>query len=294
MNEFKKIIDYCKAIPFYFHKDKIVIRRFSTALGDSLLLTPVIRELKNKYNKPIVLEAMKKEIFFKNPNISLLLEAKVFKQFFKPQYFIPTKTKYTHIIDQLLDSVGVEPNESKRYLDFYFISNSLPKLIPNKYICVCPVGKQTFAKNIKEWGINNFQKVRDSLPEYNFVQIGTKNDKLLSNVIDMRGLSIQNTANIIKKAETNIFLEGGFMHLANAVKAKSAIIIYGGAINPIYTAYKNFLNIATNVNCNYCFKSHGGNDFCDHMTCMKIISPDFITSLIKNKEYLKPVTLVIE
>jgi len=151
------------------------------------------------------------------------------------------------------------------------------KHLPERYIVVCPVGKQTFAANRKEWGFENFQYLVNLIKDIPIVQIGSPRDPLLKGVIDLRAIAfpIRTCATVIKKSLTGVFLEGGLMHLANAV-GKPSIIIFGGALMPETTGYDCHINIATTIECGPCFTSDRRVSTCSHMNCMKPITPKFV------------------
>jgi ADP-heptose:LPS heptosyltransferase len=150
------------------------------------------------------------------------------------------------------------------------------------YITVCPTGKTTFCANRKEWGVDNFQVLRDLLGDYRFVQVGLASDALLDRVIDGRDLDVRQTAAAIKASLFFVGLEGGLMHLTRAV-GQRAVIIYGGFIRPEISAYSENLSIYMPVDCSPCFHSDYVHEPCATMACMKMISPEMVYDRIRSE-----------
>ena len=91
----------------------------------------------------------------------------------------------------------------------------------------------------------------------------------------MVSVPLRQTEGILERAlkapiEGGIALEGGLMHVANAVNRPS-VIIYGGAIHPEVSGYEAHVNIHTEPHCGPCFTSDEPLPVCDSMICMKEI-----------------------
>jgi ADP-heptose:LPS heptosyltransferase len=173
-------------------------------------------------------------------------------------------------LDQMLGYIGCDSGGSPRiYLEEEEIARAEARF-PGKYIAVCPVGKTIFSANRRDWGLEKFQKTRDLLSEYKFVQVGLETDPLLNNVLDARGLSIRESAAVLRNAWFFLGLEGGFMHVAKAVDTRS-VIVFGGYILPEVSGYSGNVNISSEVDCSPCYNSHEFQGPCDSMKCMKAI-----------------------
>jgi ADP-heptose:LPS heptosyltransferase len=276
--------DYLKLIYFLLRPNTVFIRKRSGAMGDDLLITLVLPFLREKYPKhKFVLEVNWKDHFYNNPYVDWITDKhiKTTKRHIKPKYLIKFETK-TSIYEQFMQSVG---GSGENYPELFLKEQELQEArqrINEPYIVICPHGKQKFSSNRKEWGIENFQKLRNLLAGHTFVQIGVKDDPLLQNVIDCRGLKIRQSASLIKNSLFFVGLEGGLMHLAKAVGQKS-VIIYGGFIRPEISAYKGNINISNLVDCSPCFHSDKKHDICDTMKCMAGISPEKVYGEIKMK-----------
>ena len=256
----------------------IVLRRSSGALGDNLMLSFLAREIKNQYpHFKVIVETERPELFQNNPYIDKVVVGKLAVRYYKMNYQINPQVQ-THILDQLINALPIKISEWHRKLDLFLAQKELKetkKMVPQRFVAIGAAGKQTFASNRKEWSFDKFAELRTKLSGYKIVQLGGPDDPLLPDVVDHRGLDIRTTAAIIYLAETGLFLEGGLMHLANAV-AKPCVIIFGGALDPEITGYETNINIATKPHCSPCFTSHQAMDTCQTMECMKAISVDTV------------------
>jgi ADP-heptose:LPS heptosyltransferase len=279
-----------KLLYFLLSKDTIFVRRFSNGMGDNLLLTGLLPELRKRNpNKKIVVESTRWcSLFENNPYVDWVTHKhfKTTKRHTKPKYHIDTNTNRS-LYSQLGDRFNFE---GEYYPELYISQQESDKIrtrflteIRKPIIITCPLGKRGYSANRKEWGFDNFQKlVNMTSSEYQWLQIGVTKDKLLDNVIDARGLDIRESATLVKEADLLVSLEGGLMHIAKAVNTP-AVVIYGGVINPTVSGYKENINIYNGVECSPCFRSDKALEDCSHMKCMKIITPELVNHKIKQK-----------
>ncbi|MBN1971917.1 MAG: glycosyltransferase family 9 protein [Candidatus Delongbacteria bacterium] len=279
------VFEYIKLFYYLLRPKVIFVRRFSKAMGDNLLLTGILKKLRNDNpNFKIVVETENwKDFFINNPYIDFVtsLHFKTTKRHIRPKYRIfpeTNKSLYT-MIGNYVGSDYAYPElflSSEEITSFAYLNNK-------KTIAICPEGKQKFSANRKEWGLKNFQDVVNLLKnEFDFVQIGTKGDQLLDGVLDLRGLKIRQSAAVIKNCEIFFGLEGGLMHLAKSV-GKSSVIVYGGFIKPEVSGYPGNENLYFETDCSPCFNSEKKLEICSHMSCMKGITVDYVVEKIKNK-----------
>lgn len=143
----------------------------------------------------------------------------------------------------------------------------------DRFIVVDPNTNQDWFGVLRSWPFERWQSLVDMVindfPDIKIIQIGLVSGDLLNNVIDLRGrTSFRQAAILIKKASFFIGTEGGLMHAARAVKARS-IIIWGGVTLPEFAGYPNYQKtICKYVKCAPC----GNLGWCnnDHI-CMKTI-----------------------
>lgn len=282
------MLEYLKLFYYLFNRNTIFLRRMSHGVGDNLLMSMLLPELKIKYpGVPIIVETELPDLFKYNPYVTWVTNKhfKTTRRHIRAKYKIDETTTMS-IYEQMMKTISVKEKSAPQLFLSDEEKNWSQNKFPGNYIAICPTGKQTFTANRKEWGIDNFQKLRDLFNKYEFVQIGTKNDPLLENVIDARNLPIRKSASVIFNSIFFIGLEGGLMHLSKAVD-KTAVIIYGGFVKPEISGYDDFINVYNETDCSPCFHADRAHSFCETMICMKEISPGFIFNLIINKGLTK-------
>jgi len=282
------IIEYIMLFYYLLHPKAIFVRWISHAMGDNLLLSVILPELRKRNpNSKIVVETKFPEFFLHNPYIDWITNKhfKTTKKFIKPKYKIVENTTKS-IYEQMLSHIS---NLIEGFPKIFLTESEITKhKVSFDYFAITPLGKQAFSANRKEWGFENFQflvKLINKKFGVEIIQIGTKTGEPLKGVIDKRGLPIRESAAIIKNSIAFIGLEGGLMHMAKAVD-KDSVIIYGGFINPEISKYKNNINVSNLIECSPCFSSQKPHTNCDTMICMKGISAESVFDLI-SKKYFK-------
>jgi hypothetical protein len=255
------------------HPRAITLRRSSRALGDNLLLSCLAREIKrNCPDRYVILETEWPELFVGNPYVDAVFAGKVAPFYHKLKYRIVPETR-EHLIDQLVRQLPVPVTTWERKVDLFLPEESLARNVqglPDRFVAVNPAGKSAHSENRKDWGFENFAALRGTVGGIPFVQIGDAGTPLLPQAIDQRGRPILESAFIVSRSTTGVFLEGGLMHVANAVN-KPSVIIYGGAIHPGVSGYGMHLNLHTEPDCGPCFTSDEPLTMCDSMICMREI-----------------------
>ena len=284
----KSITDSFKLLYYLLNPKTIFVCCFSSALGDTLMITGFPRKLKQKFpNKKVVVEVHKRsphfrELFSENPYVDFVTEKHFCstKRHFKPDYYVDTNTTNS-LYAQLAKKVNLE---GYVYPEVYLNEKELEEInkkYPYEYVVVCPEGKKSHVSNRKEWGVDNFQELVNCFPKTKFLQIGSKTDKLLENVVDLRdSLSAKELALIMKNSLLFVGLEGGLMHMAKAVSNKS-IIIYGGFLHPNVSGYAENINIYSKVVCSPCFNSRIPSKKCETMKCMRKITVKMVAEKFK-------------
>lgn len=247
------------------------------------MLSYLASEIKHYLPKSkVIVETQKPELFLHNPKIDKIFFGKVAPFYHKAEYLIDA-IETTHILSQMRNRLPLPAAERPPYLEIFLQPEermAVRQQMPESYIVVAPAGKQTFARNRKEWSFERFTQVRDFFSNIPFVQLGGPDDPLLPDTIDRRGRPIRETAAIIENATTGLFLEGGMMHLANAV-GKPCVIIFGGAIDPRLSGYDMHINLASKPHCSPCFTSEQPMTVCDTMICMKAITVENVVAAVK-------------
>jgi ADP-heptose:LPS heptosyltransferase len=283
-----RVRESLRYLPYLGRPGTVVLRRCSRGLGDNLMLSLLAREIKRVYpSRRVVVETEYPDLFRNNPNVDLVLCGKVAPFYVKPKYVLDRTTR-THILDQLVAALGLPLEGWEKRLDLFLEERRFRDVeaeLPADFIVICSQGKGTFAANRKEWGVDRFQELIDSMPGETFVQIGLGSDVALRGAVDLRGRDVLTSAFALKRARTAVFTEGGWGHVASAVGAR-AVVLLGGIIDPAAIAYPTNLTVVCQPGCGPCFTSGEAMEACPTMECMKRISPAFVRQLLVEKRYL--------
>jgi len=278
------VISYLRLIYYLLRPDTIFVRRTSNGLGDNLLLSMILPELRKKHpDRRIVVETPWPEIFANNPNADWVtgLHMKTTRRHIKPRYHVE-ETTTASIYEQTMAYVGERRKAQPRLYLTEEETTGIRERYPFPYLALCPTGERDFFANRKEWGLPNFQRLRDLLAGFQVVQIGLPGDPLLERVIDGRELTVRETAAVIRQSLLFLGLEGGLMHLARSVGSR-AVIIYGGLVRPEISGYDENVNVYNAVACSPCFHSDRRHEPCESMACMKGISPEQVFEMITSR-----------
>ncbi|HOJ30398.1 MAG TPA: glycosyltransferase family 9 protein [bacterium] len=165
----------------------------------------------------------------------------------------------------------------KNYLDVH-------KLVINRYIVFHTSASHKW--KTKLWPINHWINLGMSLAKKGFdiVLVGDKNamrintviaNKIGTNVIDLSGKTDFFTlAFVIENAALLITTDSGPMHVGAATGTRTVAIF--GPTDPRYHCPSGITFIQANNVCPPCYKKQ-----CEHHTCMKSISPQYILNVIK-------------
>ena len=275
------MLEYLKLIYFLLRRNTIFVRWTSHALGDNLLLSLLLPDLRDQYPEfRIIVETKFPELFLNNPYVDWVTDRhfKTTGKFIKPKYRIRKDTT-TPIYRQMMSHIGIDGERHPQLFLSEEEINEGRKRFPFRYIAICPRGKMRFTANRKEWGMENFQKLVALFPDSTFIQIGNADTPLLNDVVDGRDLPVRMSAVVIYNSLFFIGLEGGLMHISRAVNKRS-VIIYGGFIDPDLSRYDENLNIVNLIDCSPCFTSERKHTYCDSMKCMKQITPEAVSRKI--------------
>ena len=143
---------------------------------------------------------------------------------------------------------------------------------------------------LKVWPIDYYETfiktIKEKLPNLKVVQLGGKNDEILSGVDKaVLGQDFEITKWVLKKSLCHIDCEGGLVHLA-AQLATPCIVIFGPTPMHMY-AYPQNRNLVSS-SCNGCmgihedwaYKCYRGED---SAKCMRAVTPDMVTDVFLDK-----------
>ena len=293
----------------YRHGIPSHILSFGDSLGDNLLLTTLACELNTRGYKNVWIKCDHDFLFENNPDIKLVLPyqtllSSYLLKLFNVKTIFPRYTVYDadtdrdiipekHIILKMADSLNLKGGIINKPYFFLNEAEVQKGFYAQKQIAITTStsGALKPMKN-KEWYTERYQQIVDKYsPEYQFLQLGTKNDEPLNNVTDFRGkTTVRESAAILKNSTLMVSHVGFMMHLARAVDCPS-VIIYGGREKPEQSGYSCFNNIYSAVECSPCWL----HNKCDYdKKCMKMISADMVETEILKQLQLQPKPLVAE
>jgi len=238
-----------------------VIYRFGKAIGDQVCMSAVARAVKEQKRYKIIVFSSYPEIFYNNPNIWKNIDIRNYPDIIKKiiirflaiskgdqienfcfpikngkglEDFMKESKARISLIEAhslhfkvKLDLKGVKP-------EIYFSDKEIEEFNKKFYFLkdfaiIQPVGKTTYTPN-KEWGFEKYQEVVNKTKDrINWVQVGLENEKLLENVVDLRGKTknLRELAFVISKANFVLSNEGLLNHLAAGVGTKSFVVFSG-------------------------------------------------------------------
>jgi ADP-heptose:LPS heptosyltransferase len=302
MTIFKKVERFFYRKMLFFIKKPSIVLNFGNGMGDDLLCTIILKQLKEKKIGGIWFKTLYPEIFKQNRNVDKVIKKNrnnkttwsIYDKYLEYNRIKTIYPFYTsrnseldqddipnkHIIQIMCETVGVPYNKTLAP-EFYLNTNEIKKgrINPNQ-ICIQSSGMNAkHYMNNKEWYPERFNQVAKYLKnEFFIIQIGSESDPLLDCDLDLRGkTTIRETAAILKNSKFFVGLVGGLMHLSKSVNCKS-IIIYGGRETPEQSGYDSNVNIYSNTHCSPCWRWNT----CDfNKSCMDLITAEDVVSKIK-------------
>lgn len=265
-------------------KRRIVLKKKERAVGDTLMLATVAREIKRVDPEVYVItETRLPELFLHNPHVDENRGWHIYsgKNNVRTWYNIQ-RNQQEHVILDLLKALPYNFPDVDVSMDLYLTPTEKEEarevLHHHPTISIMSSGKASFSSN-REWGQGKFQKVVDYFKkDFQIVQVGDGMDALLAGVIDYRGKTLRGTAAIISKSLLFIGLEGGLMHIANGV-GKRSVILFGGYLLPSITGYRENINLYIDMECAPCYRERKS---CSHRKCMELIYPEDVIQAAEN------------
>jgi hypothetical protein len=278
---------------------------YGYGLGDDLLCTTVLRELRKRGRGPLWMISSYPDLFAVTRDASRVLLPSEFviaegrhqvlhNRFSKlwsiellvleSDQFDIIEDRITapkrHVIAELCARGGVSGKVTLRpYLELIESEKAEAAWARGKVVIQSSgLAAQVPMRN-KEWYPDRFQAVVNALHrEFVFIQIGASVDPPLQNVTDLRGsTTIRQSAAILYQSRLYIGNEGFLMHLARAVECPS-VIVFGGRVKPRQIGYLCNANVYSSPPCSPCWRSNK----CDFdRRCMAEISPQDVIEAVR-------------
>ena len=265
-----------------------------SGLGDEVLVTTVLHELRRRRERGLGVMTSLPEIFAHSPDVDVVKPIRHDHGVFFGRVGI--RAEYLgYIRRQLPPDIDVPP---PRHLlaEMCRIAGVTGEIHLRPYLYLSE-GEKTAARRMhpyfvmqssrrsaslqianKEWILERIQAVADALfTHHEVLQIGLPADPPIVGAIDLRGkLTVRETAAVLYHAKGFIGLVGFLMHLARSIDCP-AVIIYGGREHPQQSGYSTNENLFTSLDCSPCWRWNS----CDYdRLCMTSITADHVLAAI--------------
>ncbi|HWB61284.1 MAG TPA: glycosyltransferase family 9 protein [Chthoniobacteraceae bacterium] len=257
-------------------------------IGDDLLCTAVLHEIKKRKRGRLGMMTVRPELFEGNPDVDIAIvpDGRRSRRIFF--HGLPvTQLAYSaydtaldrdapldeHVLVKICRLAGIRGEIELR--PWFFLSpaeRAAGKLHERQIVIQSSALAAPYPMKNKEWYIDRFQWVADQLAgQGTLVQIGSAPDPLIHGARDLRGkTSLRESAAILANALVFIGLETFLMHLARAVECRS-VIIYGGRLLPRQIGYSANANLTGPTPCSPCWLR---NDCPYDRACMNMITAE--------------------
>jgi len=256
-----------------------VLIYFGFAIGDDLLCTAVLRELRKRGRDDLVMISDHAGLFDGNPDPAAVrpLWARYYRdgstvsicrrfariwgaEYWRPEYAPPDgndgrKQPSRHLLAEMAANAGISgPVSIRPYLTLTEAEKAKAAWAAGHIVIHSSGAAARLAMTNKEWYPERFQDVINRLRgEMKFIQLGSSGDPPLQGAVDMRGAtSLRESAAILHHARLFVGLEGLLMHMARAVDCP-AVIVFGGRSEPSQGGYICNENLYSAVPCAPCW-----------------------------------------
>jgi hypothetical protein len=257
------------------------------ALGDEVLVTTVLHELRRRGGTGLGVLTTRPEFFANSPDVDLVKPMRHDHVAFIKRVGIPAAylgyiheqrppdidiPPPQHLLAEMCRLAGITGEIELRPHLFLTPIEQRAAGRTRPYIVMhssCRTAALTIAN--KEWYPDRFQTVANALASrWEVVQIGLRGDPALAGAVDLRGrTSLRESAALLAGAQAFIGLVGLLMHLARAVDCP-AVIVYGGREHPGQSGYIGNENLYSPVPCAPCWRWNS----CDYdHRCMSALQP---------------------
>ena len=239
-------------------------------LGDALLLTPTVRTLKQQYPgcKIYVYYRSKlfKEALLHNKYIDRLLHVNLLRRvtyhllwrinrvnLLYPTYWelLPSLFYQKHAAEIIGEMAGVKIDDPR--LDCFLTGDEEreAKKIVAKYPNPVAIHVTAKCSANKNWLTENWEKLVQNNPQYNFLQVGSPKDERIQGAVDLRmGLGLRKAFAAIKEVRAFVGVDSVFAHVAAAFETPAVVLF--GASTPTVWGHVTSKNLYTSPNCSPC------------------------------------------
>lgn len=240
-------------------------------VGDELLLSTVLHELRARGGRDLGVMTSRPELFAHSPDVDQLLPVRhdhvaglrrlgrrvdqlvYIARRLPPDIDVPPPR---HLLAEMCRLAGVTGAVPLRpYLNLTEAERSAARRIAPYIVMQSSRRSASLVIANKEWFPERFQVVADVLRrECQVVQIGLASDPLVHGAEDLRGrTTLRESAALLAGAAAFVGLVGLLMHLARAVDCP-AVVVYGGRERPDQSGYSANRNFFTPLPCAPCWR----------------------------------------
>lgn len=270
------------------------IVEFPGGIGDDLLCTAVLHELRRRGHSPPWMMSEYAPLFANNPDVRVVvpkvrsvlrLLARLGAPVRCPLYLPrdageePAPMPAQHLITSMCHAAGMTGEVTLRPRLFLTDAERAAGKRVDRQVAIMSsgLGAKHPMRN-KDWVPSRFAEVVKRLGDrVSFVQLGSLQDPPLPGALDLRGkTSLRETAAILNQSMCFVGLVGFLMHLARAVDCRS-VIVYGGREQPEKSGYQCNINLFSHVPCSPCWFFNR----CDFgRRCMDMITVDEVCDAV--------------
>lgn len=252
----------------------MVITTTTPGLGDTLLISIVVRQLALNHHIRSIVVSKWSELFENNPhlaaNIGLphlgFIAKPLVKAFVRHvrgcrvmrfgyragesvprEVFLAEHSRPVSLFQLCAERLPFELDFRDPHCEVFFSDAETEAFVskfrlPPKFALVKPTGKTSWTSN-KEWGAEKFQAVVSVMPDIAWVQIGEESEPLLEGCVDLRGQTgIREVLWLLSRASLVLSTEGFYNHAASAFGTPSFTVFSGLHLADIAT-YSNTIPI---------------------------------------------------
>lgn len=223
---------------------KIILQNTQPLLGDRLMFTPCVRDLKAaKPDWQIDVRSAGPDVWLNNPHLTPLADAEKICNVGPAKVTKGSKTNNLHITSafrvSLQEQLGFEIPQGPHKADLHLSEDERRlSLIDGPYWVV---NIDTGPMTAKRWPPERFQQVVNSLSGVTFVQVGLTGDNQVrlkgANVIDLVGrTTVRELFVLVYHSAGCLSLVSSLMHVAGAFD-KPCVVIAGGREPPTFERY---------------------------------------------------------
>ena len=276
-----------------------VVHFYGKSLGDDLMCTAVLREMRRRGYRSIWMMSRFPELFVGNPDVDRVVPHD--QRYERYAQWMGGRSWYIHYggHDQERDESPIPEQHIiakmcaaaeltgevilRPYLHLTDDERAAGQLGPRQIALHSSGLSAHSAMQNKEWVRGRMQEVVHALrSEFTLVQLGAASDPRLDGCIDLRGRTTpRQSASIIAGSMLSLVQVGFLMHLTRAVD-RPAVVIYGGREHPWQTGYSCNTNLFTALPCAPCWRwNHCDNPV--ERECMQRIAVDDVVQAIRKR-----------